>query len=164
MDLLVIGSGGREHAIAWRLAQSPRVGRVYVAPGNAGTAREDGLFNVPLASIPEFLEFAQKESVALTVVGPEAPLAAGIVETFRDAGLKIFGPTSRAARLESSKDFAKRFMLEHGIPTAPHQTFTDAVAAHAYVRAQGAPIVIKADGLAAGSAGKVTKSGASPVA
>ena len=150
MDLLVIGSGGREHAIAWRLAQSPRVGRVYVAPGNAGTAREDGLFNVPLASIPEFLEFAQKESVALTVVGPEAPLAAGIVETFRDAGLKIFGPTSRAARLESSKDFAKRFMLEHGIPTARHQTFTDAVAAHAYVRAQGAPIVIKADGLAAG--------------
>jgi phosphoribosylamine---glycine ligase len=150
VDLLVIGSGGREHAIAWRLAQSPRVGRVYVAPGNAGTAKEDGLFNVPLASIPEFLEFAQKESVAFTVVGPEAPLAAGIVEAFRDAGLKIFGPTSRAAQLESSKDFAKRFMLEHGIPTARHQSFTDAAAAHAYIQAQGAPIVIKADGLAAG--------------
>ncbi len=118
MDLLVIGSGGREHAIAWRLAQSPRVGRVYVAPGNAGTAKEDGLFNVPLTSIRELLEFAQKESVALTVVGPEAPLAAGIVDAFRAAGLKIFGPTRRAAQLESSKDFAKRFMLEHGIPTA----------------------------------------------
>lgn len=150
MDLLVIGSGGREHAIAWRLAQSPRVGRVYVAPGNAGTAKEDGLFNVPLASIPELLEFAQKESVALSVVGPEAPLAEGIVDAFRAAGLKIFGPTRRAAQLESSKDFAKRFMLEHGIPTARHQSFTDAAPAHAYVQAQGAPIVVKADGLAAG--------------
>ena len=150
MDLLVIGSGGREHAIAWRLAQSPRVGRVYVAPGNAGTAKEEGLFNVPLVSIPELLEFAQRESVALTVVGPEAPLAAGIVDAFRAAGLKIFGPTRRAAQLESSKAFGKRFMLEHGIPTAHHQSFTDASAAHAYVQAQGAPIVIKADGLAAG--------------
>jgi len=150
LDLLVIGGGGREHAIAWRLAQSPRVGCVYVAPGNAGTAKEDGLFNVPLASIPEMLEFAQKESIALTVVGPEAPLAAGIVDAFRAAGLKIFGPTRRAAQLESSKDFAKRFMLEHGIPTARYQSFTDAAAAHAYVQAQGAPIVVKADGLAAG--------------
>ncbi len=150
MDLLVIGSGGREHAIAWRLAQSPRVGRVYVAPGNAGTAKEDGLFNVPLASIPELLEFAQRESVAFTVVGPEAPLAAGVVDAFRAAGLKIFGPTKRAAQLESSKDFAKRFMVEHGIPTARHQSFSDAAAAHAYIQAQGAPIVIKADGLAAG--------------
>ena len=150
MDLLVIGSGGREHAIAWRLAQSPRVGRVYVAPGNAGTAKEDGLFNVPLTSIRELLEFAQKESVALTVVGPEAPLAAGIVDAFRAAGLKIFGPTRRAAQLESSKDFAKRFMLEYGIPTAQHQSFIDAAAAHAYVQTQGAPIVVKADGLAAG--------------
>ena len=150
MDLLVIGSGGREHAIAWRLAQSPRVGRVYVAPGNAGTAKEDGLFNVPLAAIPELVEFAQKESVALTVVGPEAPLAAGIVDAFRATGLKIFGPTRRAAQLESSKEFAKRFMVEHGIPTARHQSFTDAAAAHAHVAAHGAPIVIKADGLAAG--------------
>ncbi len=150
MDLLVIGSGGREHAIAWRLAQSPRVGRVYVAPGNAGTAKEDGLFNVPLAAIDELVEFAQKESVALTVVGPEAPLAAGIVDAFRAAGLKIFGPTRRAARLESSKEFAKRFMVEHGIPTARHQSFTDVAAAHAHVEVQGAPIVIKADGLAAG--------------
>jgi phosphoribosylamine--glycine ligase len=150
VDLLVIGSGGREHAIAWRLAQSPRVGRVYVAPGNAGTAKEDGLFNVPLTSISELLEFAQRESVALTVVGPEAPLAAGIVDAFRAAGQRIFGPTRRAAQLESSKDFAKRFMLEHGIPTARYQSFTDVIAAHTYVQAQGAPIVIKADGLAAG--------------
>ena len=150
MDLLVIGSGGREHAIAWRLAQSPRVGRVYVAPGNAGTAKEDGLFNAPMSSIPELVDFAQRESVALTVVGPEAPLAGGIVDAFRAAGLKIFGPTKRAAQLESSKDFAKRFMLEHDIPTARHQSFSDVEAAHAYVQAQGAPIVIKADGLAAG--------------
>jgi phosphoribosylamine---glycine ligase len=150
LDLLVIGSGAREHAIAWRLAQSPRVECVYVAPGNAGTATEDGLFNVPLASIPELLQFAQKESVALSIVGPEAPLAEGIVDTFRAAGLKIFGPTRRAAQLESSKDFAKRFMLEHGIPTARYQSFTDAPAAHSYVQAQGAPIVVKADGLAAG--------------
>jgi len=150
LDLLVIGSGGREHAIAWRLAQSPRVGRVYVAPGNAGTAKEDGVFNVSLAAIPELVQFAQEESIALTVVGPEAPLAAGIVDVFRAAGLKIFGPTRRAAQLESSKAFAKRFMLEHGIPTARHQSFTDAAAAHAYVEAHGAPIVIKADGLAAG--------------
>ena len=150
MNLLVIGSGGREHAIAWRLAQSPRVGRVYVAPGNAGTAKEDGLFNVPITGIRELAEFAKKEAVALTVVGPEAPLAAGIVDVFRSAGLKIFGPTQRSAQLESSKDFAKAFMVRHGIPTARHQTFTDATAAHAYIDGQGAPIVIKADGLAAG--------------
>jgi len=150
LDLLVIGSGGREHAIAWRLAQSPRVGRVYVAPGNAGTAKEDGLFNVPITAIDELAEFAKSEAVALTVVGPEAPLAAGIVDVFRSAGLKIFGPTKRSAQLESSKDFAKDFMVQHGIPTARHQTFTEAAAAHAYVDSQGAPIVIKADGLAAG--------------
>ena len=150
MNLLVIGSGGREHAIAWRLAQSPRVARVYVAPGNAGTAKEDGLFNVNASAIAELVEFASKEHVALTVVGPEAPLAEGIVDAFRDAGLKIFGPTKRAAQLESSKDFAKRFMVDHRIPTARHQTFTDAGAAHAYIDTQGAPIVIKADGLAAG--------------
>jgi phosphoribosylamine--glycine ligase len=146
----VIGSGGREHAIAWRLAQSPRVGRVYVAPGNAGTAKEDGLFNVPITAIDELAEFAKREAVALTVVGPEAPLAAGIVDVFRSAGLKIFGPTRRSAQLESSKDFAKAFMVQHGIATARHQTFTDAAAAHAYIDRQGAPIVIKADGLAAG--------------
>jgi phosphoribosylamine--glycine ligase len=150
LNLLVVGSGGREHAIAWRLAQSPRVGRVYVAPGNAGTAKEDGLFNVPITAIDELAAFARKEAVALTVVGPEAPLAGGIVDVFRTAGLKIFGPTRRAAQLESSKDFAKAFMVQHGIPTARHQTFTDAPAAHAYIDNQGAPIVIKADGLAAG--------------
>jgi phosphoribosylamine--glycine ligase len=150
LNLLVVGSGGREHAIAWRLAQSPRIARVYVAPGNAGTAREEGVYNVPITAIDELVEFARKESVLLTVVGPEAPLAEGIVDAFRAAGLKIFGPTRRAAMLESSKDYAKRFMVQHGIPTATHETFTDAQAAHAYVTARGAPIVIKADGLAAG--------------
>ena len=118
MNLLVVGSGGREHALAWRLAQSPRIGRVYVAPGNAGTAHEDGLFNVPLTSIPELVDFARKESIALTVVGPEAPLSQGIVDAFRAAGLRIFGPTQQAAQLESSKDFAKSFMVANGIPTA----------------------------------------------
>ena len=150
MNLMVIGGGGREHALAWRLAQSPRVARVYVAPGNAGTAREDGLFNVPLSSIPALVDFARRESVALTVVGPEAPLSEGVVDAFRAAGLRIFGPTRRAAQLEASKDFAKRFMVRHGIPTARYETFTDAAAAHAHVDAQGAPIVVKADGLAAG--------------
>ncbi len=150
MNLLVVGSGGREHALAWRLAQSPRIGRVYVAPGNAGTAREDGLFNVPVTAIPELLDFARKESIALTVVGPETPLSQGIVDTFRAAGLKIFGPTQQAARLESSKDFAKSFMVANGIPTAAYATFSDAKAARDYVGQQGAPIVIKADGLAAG--------------
>ena len=150
MNLLVIGSGGREHAIAWRLAQSKRVGRVYVAPGNAGTAKEDGLFNTALTSIPELVEFARREAIAFTVVGPEAPLAEGVVDAFRSAGLKIFGPTRRSAQLESSKDFAKSFMVRHRVPTARYQTFTDAQAAHAYIDSEGAPIVIKADGLAAG--------------
>ncbi len=150
MNLLVVGGGGREHALAWRLAQSPRVGRVYVAPGNAGTAHEDGLFNLPLTAIPELVDFARKESIALTVVGPEAPLSAGIVDAFRGAGLRIFGPTRAAAQLEASKDFAKAFMVRHGIPTAAYATFTDAKAAHEYIARQGAPIVIKADGLAAG--------------
>jgi phosphoribosylamine--glycine ligase len=150
VNLLVIGSGGREHAIAWRLAQSPRIARVYVAPGNAGTAREDGLFNVPITAIAELIAFAKKEAVGLTVVGPEAPLAEGIVDAFRAAGLRIFGPTQRAAQLESSKDFAKSFMVEHRIPTAVHRTFTDPQEAHAYIDAEGAPIVVKADGLAAG--------------
>jgi len=150
MNLLVIGGGGREHAIAWRLAQSPRVGRVYVAPGNAGTAKEDGLFNVSITAIPELVEFAKREAIVLTVVGPEAPLADGIVDIFRAEGLRIFGPSKRAAQLEASKDFAKAFMTKHGIPTAAYQTFTDAALAHTYVDTQGAPIVIKADGLAAG--------------
>ncbi len=150
MNLLVVGGGGREHALAWRLAQSPRVARVYVAPGNAGTAREDGLFNVAANSIPELLAFARRENIALTVVGPEAPLSEGIVDAFRAEGLRIFGPTQRAARLEASKDFAKQFMVRHGIPTAGHETFDDPVAAHAHVARKGAPIVIKADGLAAG--------------
>lgn len=150
MNLLVIGGGGREHALAWRLAQSPRVSRVYVAPGNAGSAREDGVYNVEISAIPDLLAFAQKESIALTVVGPEAPLSEGVVDVFRAAGLRIFGPTKAAAQLESSKDFAKAFMARHGIPTAAYATFTDAAAAHEYLRNHGAPIVVKADGLAAG--------------
>jgi phosphoribosylamine--glycine ligase len=150
MKLLVIGSGGREHALAWRLAQSPRVSKVFVAPGNAGTALEDGLENLNITDSAQLIAFAQQEPIALTVVGPEAPLAAGIVDAFRAAGLKIFGPTQKAAQLESSKDFAKAFMVRQRIPTAEYQTFTDAHAAHQYIDQRGAPIVIKADGLAAG--------------
>ena len=150
MKILVIGSGGREHALAWRLAQAPRVQKVYVAPGNAGTALEEGVENVALSSVEELLAFAQSEGIHLTVVGPEAPLSKGVVDTFRRAGLKIFGPTRAAAQLESSKDFAKAFMVRHGIPTAFYETFSDAAAAHAYLEKYGAPIVIKADGLAAG--------------
>ncbi|QJR13409.1 phosphoribosylamine--glycine ligase [Usitatibacter palustris] len=150
MKLLVIGSGGREHAMAWRLAKSPRVSRVYVAPGNAGTEREDGLYNVHVTTIPDLVKFAKDEGIHLTVVGPEGPLAAGVVDAFRAEGLRIFGPTRAAAQLESSKDFAKRFMKRHGIPTSRYETFTDARLAHSYIDANGAPIVIKADGLAAG--------------
>src|SRR6478672_9549463 len=150
MKILVIGSGGREHALAWRLAQSPRVSRVYVAPGNAGTAREDGLFNVDVTTIPDLVRFAQHEGIETTVVGPEGPLAAGVVDAFRAEGLRIFGPTKAAAQLEASKDFAKRFMQRHRIPTARYETFTEVAPAHAYVDQHGAPIVIKADGLAAG--------------
>ena len=150
MKILLIGSGGREHALAWRLAKSPRLQKVYVAPGNAGTAHEDGLENVPITDIAELVAFAQREHVALTVVGPEAPLAAGVVDAFRAAGLKIFGPTQAAAQLESSKDFAKQFLVRHNIPTSRYQTFSDPKEAHAYVKKEGAPIVIKADGLAAG--------------
>src|SRR5512137_2243168 len=150
MNLLVIGGGGREHALAWKLAQSPRAARVFVAPGNAGTAREPGLTNVEVTGVPELVAFAQRERVQLTVVGPEAPLAAGVVDAFRAAGLRIFGPTRAAAQLESSKDYAKAFMQRHGLPTAQYRTFTDAAPAHAYVDERGAPIVIKADGLAAG--------------
>ena len=150
MKILVIGSGGREHALAWRLAQGAKVQKVYVAPGNAGTALEEGVENVAITAIPELIAFAQREDILFTVVGPEAPLAAGIVDAFRAAKLKIFGPTKAAAQLESSKDFAKRFMVRHNIPTAFYQTFTDATEARAYVTQHGAPIVIKADGLAAG--------------
>jgi len=150
MKILVIGSGGREHALAWRLAQGAKVQKVYVAPGNAGTALEDGVENVAISAIPDLIEFVKRESIELTVVGPEAPLAAGVVDAFRAEGLKIFGPTKAAAQLESSKDFAKAFMVRHHIPTAFYQTFSDAANAHAYVDKHGAPIVIKADGLAAG--------------
>ena len=150
MKILVIGSGGREHALAWKLAQSPKVSNVYVAPGNGGTAVEAGLTNLPLSAIPSLVEFARREEIALTVVGPEAPLAAGVVDAFRAAGLKIFGPTRAAAQLESSKDFAKQFMARHDIPTAAFGTFSDPAAAHAYIDQHGAPIVVKADGLAAG--------------
>jgi phosphoribosylamine--glycine ligase len=158
MKLLVIGSGGREHALAWKLAQGPRVQKVYVAPGNGGTAREDGVDNVALSGNAELVAFARKEPIHLTVVGPEAPLAAGVVDAFRDAGLRIFGPTRAAAQLEASKDFAKRFMVRHGIPTARHATFEDADAAKAYVAKAGAPIVVKADGLAAGKGVVVARS------
>ena len=150
MKLLVIGSGGREHALAWKLASSPRVQKVYVAPGNAGTALEPGVENVELTDLADLAEFAEREKIYLTVVGPEAPLAAGVVDLFRSRGLRIFGPTKAAAQLESSKDFAKRFLVRHGIPTAAYETFTDAAEARAYVTKHGAPIVIKADGLAAG--------------
>ncbi|WP_347556365.1 phosphoribosylamine--glycine ligase [Robbsia sp. KACC 23696] len=159
MNVLVVGSGGREHALAWRLAQSPRVQMVHVAPGNGGTALDDRLRNVDLpelkdgytpAALEALADFVEREQIAFTVVGPEAPLAAGIVNVFRARGLKVFGPTKEAAQLESSKDFAKAFMKRHAIPTADYETFTDAAAAHAYLDSKGAPIVIKADGLAAG--------------
>jgi len=160
MNVLIVGGGGREHALAWKAAQSPRVAKVFVAPGNAGTALDPDLTNVPIDHIPTLVAFAQREAVGLTIVGPEAPLAAGIVDAFREAGLRIFGPTRAAARLESSKDFAKAFMARHGIPTAHHQTFDDPAAAHAYVNAHGAPIVVKADGLAAGKGVVVAMQGA----
>lgn len=150
MNILVIGSGGREHALAWKLAQSIKVGKVYVAPGNGGTALDSRLENIAITDPAELAGFAAANRVALTVVGPEAPLAAGIVNIFRERGLKIFGPTREAAQLESSKDFAKSFMARHGIPTARYRTFTDPEQAHRYIDEQGAPIVIKADGLAAG--------------
>ncbi|MBW7859612.1 MAG: phosphoribosylamine--glycine ligase [Rhodocyclaceae bacterium] len=150
MKALVIGSGGREHALAWKLAQSPKITRVLVAPGNAGTAREPLLENVPVTAIQDLVDLARREKVQFTVVGPEAPLASGVVDAFRAAGLPIFGPVQAAARLESSKDFAKQFMVRHDIPTARYQTFSDPAQAHDYVEREGAPIVIKADGLAAG--------------
>jgi len=151
MKILVIGGGGREHALAWKVAQNKAVSRVYVAPGNAGTATDPDMMNVPVTSVPDLVKFVQDDGdIYLTIVGPEAPLSQGVVDAFRAAGLKIFGPTKAAAQLESSKDFAKAFMVRHNIPTAAYATFTDAQLAHDYVKQQGAPIVIKADGLAAG--------------
>lgn len=150
MKLLVIGSGGREHALAWRLLQSNRVAHVYVAPGNGGTALMEHISNISASTPEELVKFAKINKIDFTVVGPEAPLAQGIVDVFRENNLKIFGPTRAAAQLESSKDFAKAFMVRHHIPTAKYQTFTDPMAAHVYIDNEGAPIVIKADGLAAG--------------
>ena len=150
MKILVVGSGGREHALAWKLAQSERIQMVYVAPGNGGTARDNRLINVDITDLTQLADFVESEGIALTVVGPEAPLAAGIVDAFRAEGMKIFGPTQAAAQLESSKDFAKHFMARHNIPTAAFGTFIHAANAHAYIEKHGAPIVVKADGLAAG--------------
>ena len=150
MKILVIGSGGREHALAWKLSQSPKVQQVYVAPGNGGTALSPNLKNVPITDLAALRDWALAEKIALTVVGPEQPLAAGVVDDFRAHGLRIFGPTKAAAQLESSKAFSKDFMARHGIPTAAYETFSDPAAAHAYVDRLGAPIVVKADGLAAG--------------
>lgn len=152
MKVLVIGNGGREHALAWKAAQSPLVDTVFVAPGNAGTALEPALQNVAIGvtDIPALLSFAQNEKIDLTIVGPEAPLVIGVVDAFRAAGLKIFGPTEGAAQLEGSKAFTKDFLARHQIPTAEYQNFTEIEPALAYLREKGAPIVIKADGLAAG--------------
>ena len=150
MNVLVIGGGGREHAIAWKLAQSRKTTRVYVAPGNGGTARSPDLVNLDITDVRALREWALANKIGLTVVGPEAPLAAGVVDEFRAHGLRIFGPTKAAAQLESSKAFSKAFMRRHGIPTADYDTFTDPALAHAFVDRLGAPIVIKADGLAAG--------------
>ncbi len=161
MKLLVIGSGGREHALAWKLAQSPRVTRTFVAPGNAGTAAEPGCSNIDLTDIGALLDFARNERIAFTVVGPEAPLAAGIVDAFRAADQRIFGPTQAAARLESSKTYAKEFMHRHGIPSAAYGVFSDATRAHRYIDDEhGSPVVVKADGLAAGKGVVVASSAA----
>jgi len=150
MKLLVVGGGGREHALAWKLAQSPRVQKVFVAPGNGGTASEPGVQNVAPTETAALIDLCRREQIQLTLVGPEAPLAAGIVDAFRQAGLRIFGPTRAAAQLESSKDFAKSFMVRHGLPTARHRSFDNARDARAYIAAERTPIVVKADGLAAG--------------
>jgi len=150
MNVLVIGGGGREHALAWKLAQSPKVQKVFVAPGNAGTALDKRFENVKITDVQARRAWAVTKKIALTVVGPEGPLAAGVVDEFRAHGLRVFGPTQAAAQLESSKAFSKAFMKRHGIPTADYETFSDAVAAHAYIDQKGAPIVVKADGLAAG--------------
>ena len=150
MKVLVVGGGGREHALAWKLAGSPKVQAVYVAPGNGGTALDKRLKNINITDVQQLCAWAATEKIALTIVGPEQPLAAGIVDEFRAHSLRVFGPTKAAAQLESSKAFSKAFMKRHGIPTAEYETFTNAAAAHAYVDEKGAPIVVKADGLAAG--------------
>ena len=150
MNILVIGGGGREHAMAWKLAQSSKVKNIYLAPGNGGTASDDRLQNIAITDVTELRVWAEANKIVLTVVGPEAPLAAGVVDEFRKHGMRIFGPTQAAAQLESSKAFSKSFMKRHGIPTADYDTFSEATAAHAYIDKIGAPIVIKADGLAAG--------------
>ena len=152
MNILIIGGGGREHALAWKSAQSPDVKKVYVAPGNAGTALEDKVENIPLApaDTPGLIEFARRHSVSLTIVGPEAPLVAGVADAFTDAGLRCFGPSANAARLEGSKSFSKAFMQRYGIPTAGYETFTELDAAMDYIGSRNPPIVVKADGLAAG--------------
>ena len=152
MNVLIIGGGGREHALAWKAAQSLRVDTVYVAPGNAGTAREPGVCNVAIdpMDFAALADFARHNKVGLTIVGPEAPLVAGVVDYFRVAGLRCFGPTRGAAQLEGSKAFTKDFLARHGIPTAAYRSFTEIAAAESYIRERGAPIVVKADGLAAG--------------
>ncbi|MGD9550679.1 MAG: phosphoribosylamine--glycine ligase [Burkholderiaceae bacterium] len=150
MDILVIGGGGREHALAWKLRQSPKAGKIYVAPGNGGTALAGQFDNLPITDVQALRAWAQEHKIGLTVVGPEAPLAAGVVDEFRAHGLRIFGPTRAAAQLESSKAFSKAFMRRHGIPTADYDTFTEPAPAHAFIERLGAPIVVKADGLAAG--------------
>lgn len=150
MKVLVIGSGGREHALAWKITENKDVSRIYVAPGNAGTATSPNMTNVAITDIDGLVQFAKDENIDVTIVGPEAPLSQGVVDKFQAAGLKIFGPTQAAAQLESSKDFSKAFMIRYHIPTAAYETFSDAKPAHEYIDQQGAPIVIKADGLAAG--------------
>ncbi|WP_428355294.1 phosphoribosylamine--glycine ligase [Methyloprofundus sp.] len=165
MKILIVGSGGREHALAWKASQSPKVDTVYVAPGNAGTALEDKLTNIDLAveDIQGLLSFAQKEKIGLTIIGPEVPLVAGIVDAFQAAGLKCFGPSAQAAQLEGSKKFCKDFMARHNIPTAEYQTFTETKAAIDYIQKKGAPIVVKADGLAAGKGVIVAQSEAEAI-
>lgn len=152
MQVLIIGSGGREHALAWKVAQNPQVDTIYVAPGNAGTALEHKVqnVNIGITDIPALVAFAQDKAIELTIVGPEAPLVIGVVDAFRAAGLPIFGPTQGAAQLEGSKAFTKDFLARHNIPTAAYANFTEIEPALAYVREKGAPIVVKADGLAAG--------------
>jgi phosphoribosylamine--glycine ligase len=160
MKILIVGGGGREHALAWKSARSPLAEKVYVAPGNAGTALEPGLENVPIAAedVPALLDFAKSQAIDLTIVGPEAPLVLGLVDRFRVAGLRCFGPSQRAAQLEGSKAFCKDFLARHRIPTAEYRTFTEVEPAIAYIRQQGAPVVVKADGLAAGKGVVVAQS------
>jgi len=166
MKILIVGSGGREHALAWKAKQSAKVEKVFVAPGNAGTALEPGVENVAIAvdDIAGLLAFAQQQAIDLTIIGPEIPLVLGVVDSFQAAGLKCFGPSAKAAQLEGSKSFCKDFMIRHHIPTAAYQSFTDKDLAIAYIKQQGAPIVVKADGLAAGKGVIVAQSEAEAIA